>query len=58
MSSKFHIFTPAQDKEQLNGENDAKWRAQLSIGETGRTLDTRFKEHFVDIKHHKRKTCC
>ncbi|WP_419627796.1 GIY-YIG nuclease family protein, partial [Thiolapillus sp.] len=25
------------------------------MGETGRTLDTRFKEHLADIKHHRDK---
>ncbi|WP_419619241.1 GIY-YIG nuclease family protein, partial [Thiolapillus sp.] len=29
--------------------------AKLYIGETGRTLDTRFKEHLADIKHHRDK---
>ena len=28
---------------------------KLYIGETGHTLDTRFKEHLVDIKHHRDK---
>ena len=29
--------------------------AKLYIGETGRTLDTRFKEHLADIKYHRDK---
>ena len=29
--------------------------AELYIGETGRTLDTRFKEHLADIKQHRDK---
>ena len=29
--------------------------AQLYVGETGRTLDTRFKEHLADIKHRRDK---
>ena len=29
--------------------------AKLYIGETGRTLNTRFKEHLADIKHHRDK---
>ena len=29
--------------------------AQLYIGETGRTLDTRFKEHLADFKHRRDK---
>ena len=29
--------------------------AKLYIGETGRTLDTCFKEHLADLKHHRDK---
>ena len=29
--------------------------AKLYIGEAGRTLDTRFKEHIADIKYHRDK---
>ena len=29
--------------------------AKLYIGETGRTLDTRFKEHLADVKYHRDK---